>query len=1124
MNQKLRRIYEYYSGYVLLLLISMMATALFYGLSTSGPLMRDTADQYLNEFDLEDIKIVSSHGIDQEELEIINHLEDLNYIELGYQMDVNIDETKNLISVESIPESWIKYDLVRGDFPKNPGEIAIDSSIEGFPYDIGEEITLVLKGNNPTQRLQQYKFKITGFIRSPEYILNIERGASSITGSRLDGYALILPEDFDIANPNFARLHLNSTRRFSPFTTEYRAIVDNQTFLLREAFKDLPETKVERIKEQATQRIADSKAAIDKLNKELADSQGKVDRETKALEALKKDYETKKTEYDGLVTKSNRDIQHGESTTKTLEQQIESLQTSYEQTKTDYDAQATVTAELLTNLNNKRSYVEGQRSYLNGLQANLDTEKSEVYDRTNENGREISSLKRNLSSLKVQLSIFTYRRDELNNRIRDVEGSISRLESEKTYLDTRLSELNTEQAGIDEQFQVLQPDIDELSRLEGEYSAESDKQTSLETSMNSLKAELDTATLELDTVRKDYEQAKQFLEKDQTKMAKEVETLEKKYQEGEASLVTNAESLSSYTEKTQDEIKHLEELITRSEEELKGEIQPTYLISNSSDNQGMRLYYNITKRVDMISLVFPSLFMAIALIAVYIITASLLRTDRRLWLPWTATRERTAVLTVYLKRVFIFLGFGIGLGLLVGYLGIARVVFLLYERNFTFSRPILQIYPLQLLLVTALFLSASLIPFARIWTRKAKELQHQSSFINRKIWLESFTGYWNRISELKRTTLRSLYAAPGRLVLFLLCMTSLTGLLFLGLGLRSSITEIPKAQYEQLMTFDATVFLTPGINSEELSDFTFFLTDIKNARAVERVGVIPGKTQRLGEPSVEFDLIVPSNTEGFSRMVNLVDSSDKTTVHLHPNAAVITKKLADMEGLGPGDKLYFTIDDVTRLEVSISRIVDNYVHHYMYMTPEYYSLITGTEPVLNTDYVVLKDRSPFALGNFETESARYTAVQSIQTQASEKQRTLQMIEPIGYIADLYILCATILLFFIIRYLMDMDVKKRLGEVMHVLKDPADSARVLREINRENMGLVFLAAALGVGLGLLLFWYTATDIVPDEIKFVPYLNWITYVVTIGSVLLLAWIAQARIHGKFQNQGRIGEPEH
>lgn len=135
-----------------------------------------------------------------------------------------------------------------------------------------------------------------------------------------------------------------------------------------------------------------------------------------------------------------------------------------------------------------------------------------------------------------------------------------------------------------------------------------------------------------------------------------------------------------------------------------------------------------------------------------------------------------------------------------------------------------------------------------------------------------------------------------------------------------------------------------------------------------------------------------------------------------------------------------------------------------------------------------------------------------------------MIEPIGYIADLYILCATILLFFIIRYLMDMDVKKRLGEVMHVLKDPADSARVLREINRENMGLVFLAAALGVGLGLLLFWYTATDIVPDEIKFVPYLNWITYVVTIGSVLLLAWIAQARIHGKFQNQGRIGEPEH
>ena len=301
--------------------------------------MRTTAESFLNRFDLEDIKLVSSHGIGEEELKLISDNLETSAINVGYQMDVSVEGTTNLISIESIPESWVKFDLKSGRFPEKAGEIAIDEDLEGFNNDIGDIVTLNAKGDNPMMRLKTQKYTIVGKISSPEYILKSEKGISNFTGSTLDGYALILPSDFDLEKPNFARIHLNSTQDLSYFSNDYKAIVDNDSFKLSEAFVSMPEKKIEIVKKEAIDRINKSTSRIKELENERITSAEQSDTDLETIEAQREEYTSKKKDFDDRLVKSNDLEKNGTSKQSKLEEELKLLEKNQSEIQSQYDEQ-----------------------------------------------------------------------------------------------------------------------------------------------------------------------------------------------------------------------------------------------------------------------------------------------------------------------------------------------------------------------------------------------------------------------------------------------------------------------------------------------------------------------------------------------------------------------------------------------------------------------------------------------------------------------------------------------------------------------------------------------------------------------------------------------------------------
>ncbi|MDO5717806.1 MAG: hypothetical protein Q4P34_02385 [Tissierellia bacterium] len=1109
--EKIKKYLKNNSKYLIIFAFIAIGVSLFYGMSISGGLMRKTADDYLRKFDLEDIKIVSSHGIDEDDMEIINQIEDMDTIYVGYQMDVNIDETKNLISVESIPESWVKYELKEGSYPKNPGEIAVDSSIQDFPYKLGDEITLHHKGDNPTLRLKRNKFKIVGTISSPEYILKSEKGVSSLTGSKLDGYALIVPEDFDLLNPNFARIHLNSTRKISPFTSEYRAIVDNTTFELREAFKDMPEKKAIKVKEMAKRRIEDSESEIKDLNKELKTAEDKLNKQKTALNKEKKIYTDKKKEYDDLLVKSKRDLEHGESNIKTSEEKIKSIENSYNEAKQNYEAQSQHCADLNETVSNKRTYVDGQRAYLDELQANLDSEIANVNSRIRENDREVNSLKRSLSTLKVQLKILSYKKTEILNKIRDVEGSISRLGSEKTYLNSKLDDFNSQQANINAQYSELNPEIDELNSLESEYEAENEKLAANEESMNNLKTDLDNSVLELDKIKKDYEKAKQFMEKDKSKMEASVNALEEKLNKNTALFEKDADDYDNLLKNSKAEIKNKEDIIKRSKEELSGDIVPTYLVTNSGENSGMKLYYNITKRVDMITLIFPILFFIIVLVSIYIFSASIVSESNIGFLK--TKEEKIESCLHYFKNISIYSAAGIITGILIGTFAIANNIFLIYGENFSFKTPKLSLFPIQTLIVCAGVFAFILLGIYSAF-RSDKKVSKES-FLDKEIWLEKYPSFWNKKSIVQKACLKNLFANPIRILLIVLGTTAFTALLLLGIGLRRSIEDIPRKQYENIMTYDANISMSKGENKNENGEYDYFLREIKYARKIEDLSYKNARTISEGMPSIDFKLFIPKDSQGLEGIIKLRSPEDAKAVHLHPNAAIISKKLADLQGISDGDTISFTIG-TDKYEFVVSKVFENYVGNYVFVSPEYFKEVTGMEPEMNSKMVVLKDNSSYAIENFVNESARYDSVQSIQTNRSEKQTTASIVKPLVYIAYIYIFFTIALLYITIRFTTGLEVKTRLAELIGELNNPEDTQIYLKEIFKENFISILFGVIIGILFGVALFLSAVSDTVPDNIKLIPYLESIDIFMVISIILILAWFSQVLVHSKIEKQ--------
>lgn len=276
--------------------IILLGVSFYVGVRGAGPSMLKSGQQYYSDTNLADFSIVSTYGVTDDDLKVI---EDDGYQVESRQSLILTANDKRINVMNWRKGSKITVPLViTGHLPKNDQEIALDELMaKNLGYKVGDTVTFkdkttlteAVEGQDEPLALKEKDYKISGFVTSSEYLERYNR-QSAQTAASYDYYAYVSDEAFN--NDTYTSLLIRSPKleHTVPYTSDYDDQVDQETDALEDLLSKRPEEVLDGIR-------SDAQPSIDDAKKEIADGRKALEDGKKQLEAAEAEIEAARAQF-----------------------------------------------------------------------------------------------------------------------------------------------------------------------------------------------------------------------------------------------------------------------------------------------------------------------------------------------------------------------------------------------------------------------------------------------------------------------------------------------------------------------------------------------------------------------------------------------------------------------------------------------------------------------------------------------------------------------------------------------------------------------------------------------------------------------------------------------------------
>lgn len=244
-----------FGRFIAIVLIIFMGVLLFVGIKSVGPNLEQTAENLVEPAKLSDLQVISTGGLTEKDKKIAESIEGTQ-AELGFSLPY-LENSKQLnIQLYSYHEDrQNQLQLIEGKFPK-ANEVVVDQELKAS-YPLGTTLSI------EDEQLKDGKYKIVGYVRSPIYIDNLERGITTIGDGQLDGFMYLPEEAFQAEAYSILFLSFDDLSKNS-FSEEYQRALDKKVEKIETAFatrkkqrrQELQEVALTTIKEQEQELTA----------------------------------------------------------------------------------------------------------------------------------------------------------------------------------------------------------------------------------------------------------------------------------------------------------------------------------------------------------------------------------------------------------------------------------------------------------------------------------------------------------------------------------------------------------------------------------------------------------------------------------------------------------------------------------------------------------------------------------------------------------------------------------------------------------------------------------------------------------------------------------------------------
>ena len=1053
MKDAYREIQKSLGRFFSIMLIVALGVAFLAGIKVSSPMMKDTTDQYMDEYQMMDISVLSTLGIEKADVEAISKLTQVERIMGSYSLNMlaSIESSQKVIKVHSLgslspeDEKLInKPRLVEGRWPSRPNECLIDGTkLTRLPVQIGDTITLTTGTDEETSDvLTNDTYTVVGVMNSP-YYMHFERGSAEIGNGSIASYMYIPEENFksDIYTELF--ITLKGAKELDAYSEAYTHLVDDFKVQLEPIMEDRALVRYEKLRAEGKKDLEEGQAKLleekAKANKELADA---------ALELEKAEREIAKSQQE-LVdgeAKANQGFKQAEAALKDAEVELETNQKEYEQGLTLFNSE----------------------------KGNIKSQLAEAKVQLTEGKNQLQTLKDKLQSIEEQLA-FT-----------EGIGQESLLQ-QKQVLQEQIASLT----------QVLQVNEEAYKKGLAEFKAQ--EETLLE------------AGALLEQGKRKLAEQKVKLKQEKEATYKTLAEGKQQLAEGKLSLEEGKAKYSTSKEEAEKQFKEAEEEIAKGKEQLENLKEPKVYVLGREANYGFANYKSATETIERIGDVFPIFFFVVAAL-VCLTTMTRMVDEQRITMgTYKALGYSTfSIMSKYILYAGMASVLGSLLGIAIGFKVFPSTIYTAYGTMFTVPPLINKVYPVQAL--SAILAMVCLTIFAVVFAT-IKELKEQTSELMRpkappagkRILLERIPFIWNRMNFFQKVVARNIFRYKKKFFMTTIGIAGCTALLVAGLGLKQSVISIVDRQYGDLFKYNLEVTVKEaGIEKLESSTYIENLLEVSN----ENIKVLYGEEDRAATLRVIYDL------EKLPEFIKLQDRVSQNPLTLGQEGVIISEKLAKALNAQVGDTIQLENSDLEIYEVKVAGITENYIGHYMYMSKDYAKGVIGKMPKANQLLIQLTDTSK---GQEEVISNELTQDEQITSFAFTTKHAgsfESMTASLDTVVIILIVSAALLAFVVLYNLTTINISERYREIATIKVLGFDDFKVSRYIYRENIMLTLIGSLFGLLLGKVLFLFIIVTAEMDEMMFGREIYWPSYLTAVILTFIFAMLVNVMMHFKLQ----------
>ena len=392
--------------YISIFLIVALGVSFFSGLRSTESDMRYTGDAFSDASNLMDIRVISTMGLTDDDVEALSQVEGISGAEPSYMKDAitKQNETDYVVELLSMPEKMNQIQVTEGRLPENENECLLDNRLKkAFEVKVGDTISFVSGTDTElSEDLTQTSYTVTGFGDSPLFI-SMERGSSMIGSGQINGFAIVQKDVF--TQDYYTQIYLTAADAYDEiaFTDAYTQAVEPVQKRVEALEEERCQARYDEVTKEPRQELNDARKTWqeekDNADSELDDARAKLDDGWAQLSDAKDQLAEGRKEYE----------QNYETTVEQLKQQQAQLDAGKAMMSEDQIAQAqgqidaayAALDEAKNTLDQSEAQIKENEEELTKQEETYESSKAEAKQKLDDAWKEIEDGQKELDDIKM---------------------------------------------------------------------------------------------------------------------------------------------------------------------------------------------------------------------------------------------------------------------------------------------------------------------------------------------------------------------------------------------------------------------------------------------------------------------------------------------------------------------------------------------------------------------------------------------------------------------------------------------------------------------------------------------------------------------------------------------------